>query len=669
MRALTHLDRLEAESIHILRETVAEAERPVMLYSIGKDSAVMLHLARKAFFPSPLPFPLLHVDTGWKFQDMYALRDKVAAEPGIRLIVHKNPEAERQGINPFDHGPLHTDLWKTEGLKQALDEHGFDAAFGGARRDEEKSRAKERIFSFRGANHRWDPKRQRPELWSALQCPQEQGREPARLPLVQLDRARRVAIYPARGDRDRAAVLRRRAADGRARRADPDGRRRALAAWPGRAAANAPGPLPDARLLSADRRDRERRGDASRTSSRRCCAATSSERQGRAIDRDAGDCEHGEEEAGGLFLMELLRFITCGSVDDGKSTLIGRLLYDSRQMFDDQLAALEADSKRVGTQGGDIDFALLVDGLSAEREQGITIDVAYRYFASAKRKFIVADTPGHEQYTRNMVTGASTAELAVLLVDARKGVLTQTRRHSYLAHLLGIRHFVLAVTKMDLVDYDQAAFDAICADYRLFADSIGIDDWVAIPVSGLKGDNVVGAQRRDALVQRPEPDRASRQRSDRCAPRTPPSRCACRCNGSTGPTRISAASPGQIASGTMGPGTEVRVLPSGRPTRIERIVTLDGDLERGGRGPVGDGDARRRGRLLARRRDRRRRRRARGRRPVRGDDRLDGRARADPGPRLLAQARHADGRPRPSSTRNMRSTSTASSISRRRRWR
>jgi sulfate adenylyltransferase subunit 2 len=166
LRALTHLDRLEAESIHILRETVAEADKPVMLYSIGKDSAVMLHLAKKAFFPSALPFPLLHVDTTWKFKDMYALRDKVAAEPGIELIVYKNPEAERQGINPFDHGALHTDMWKTEGLKQALDKYGFDAAFGGARRDEEKSRAKERVFSFRDRNHRWDPKRQRPEIWS-----------------------------------------------------------------------------------------------------------------------------------------------------------------------------------------------------------------------------------------------------------------------------------------------------------------------------------------------------------------------------------------------------------------------------------------------------------------------------------------------------------------------
>ena len=162
---LTHLQRLEAESIHIMREVVAEAERPVMLYSIGKDSAVMLHLAAKAFYPSKPPFPLLHVDTTWKFQAMYEMRERMARELGFELLVHKNPEAEARGINPFDHGPLHTDMWKTEGLKQALDKYGFDAAFGGARRDEEKSRAKERIFSFRSAQHRWDPKNQRPELW------------------------------------------------------------------------------------------------------------------------------------------------------------------------------------------------------------------------------------------------------------------------------------------------------------------------------------------------------------------------------------------------------------------------------------------------------------------------------------------------------------------------
>ncbi|HEX2802791.1 MAG TPA: sulfate adenylyltransferase subunit CysD [Sphingomicrobium sp.] len=181
--SMTHLDRLEAESIHILRETVAEAERPVMLYSIGKDSAVMLHLARKAFFPAPLPFPLLHVDTTWKFKAMYELRDKVAADPAIELIVYKNAEAEAKGINPFDHGPLHTDMWKTEGLKQALDKFGFDAAFGGARRDEEKSRAKERIFSFRNASHGWDPKRQRPELWSLYNVKKNKGESVRVFPL------------------------------------------------------------------------------------------------------------------------------------------------------------------------------------------------------------------------------------------------------------------------------------------------------------------------------------------------------------------------------------------------------------------------------------------------------------------------------------------------------
>src|SRR5277367_1955641 len=186
----------------------------------------------------------------------------------------------------------------------------------------------------------------------------------------------------------------------------------------------------------------------------------------------------------------LLRFITCGSVDDGKSTLIGRLLYDSKMIFEDQMAALEADSRKVGTQGGALDFALLVDGLAAEREQGITIDVAYRFFSTDKRKFIVADTPGHEQYTRNMVTGASTADLAILLIDARKGVLTQTRRHSYLAHLIGIRNLVLAVNKMDLIQYEQAKYDAIVADYRAFASSIGIKEFIPIPISGLAGDNI-----------------------------------------------------------------------------------------------------------------------------------------------------------------------------------
>ncbi|TWI35938.1 sulfate adenylyltransferase subunit 2 [Paracoccus sulfuroxidans] len=175
LKSLTHLQRLEAESIHIMREVVAEAENPVMLYSVGKDSAVMLHLAKKAFYPAPPPFPLLHVDTTWKFRDMYALRDKAAKDAGMELLVYQNPEAVEKGINPFDHGSLHTDMWKTEGLKQALDKYGFDVAFGGARRDEEKSRAKERVFSFRSANHRWDPKNQRPELWRLYNARKAKG--------------------------------------------------------------------------------------------------------------------------------------------------------------------------------------------------------------------------------------------------------------------------------------------------------------------------------------------------------------------------------------------------------------------------------------------------------------------------------------------------------------
>ncbi len=188
---------------------------------------------------------------------------------------------------------------------------------------------------------------------------------------------------------------------------------------------------------------------------------------------------------------ELLRFITCGSVDDGKSTLIGRLLYESKMLFEDQLMALEADSKKLGTQGGNLDFALLVDGLSAEREQGITIDVAYRAFTTSKRKFIVADTPGHEQYTRNMATGASTADLAIILMDARKGVLTQTRRHTFIAHLLGIKHLVVCVNKMDLMDYSKEVFEKIEADYRAFAATLGATDITMIPASALKGDNIV----------------------------------------------------------------------------------------------------------------------------------------------------------------------------------
>ncbi len=273
----------------------------------------------------------------------------------------------------------------------------------------------------------------------------------------------------------------------------------------------------------------------------------------------------------------LLRFITCGSVDDGKSTLIGRLLYESKTIFEDQLAALEADSKRVGTQGANIDFALLVDGLAAEREQGITIDVAYRFFSTDKRKFIVADCPGHEQYTRNMVTGASTADLAIILIDARKGVLTQTRRHSYLVHLLGIRNIVLAVNKMDLIGYDRVAYDAIVADYRAFADSIGIGDFTAMPISGFIGDNItVPSPNTPWFTGAPLIAHLEAVPLDLTADQGKPFRLPVQWVNR--PNLDFRGFAGQISSGRIAPGDAVRILPSGKTTSVARIVTADGAL-------------------------------------------------------------------------------------------
>ncbi len=272
----------------------------------------------------------------------------------------------------------------------------------------------------------------------------------------------------------------------------------------------------------------------------------------------------------------LLRFITCGSVDDGKSTLIGRLLYDSKSLFDDQLDTLAADSKAVGTQGQNLDFALLVDGLQAEREQGITIDVAYRFFATSKRKFIVADTPGHEQYTRNMITGASTADVAVILIDARKGVLTQTRRHSRLVSLVGIRRVVLAVNKIDLVGYDPAVFDRIVADYRAFAAPLGFEEIAAIPVSGLKGDNVIACSPDTpwyigpSLLEHLETVEAGRETVDR--PFRLPVQWVNR------PNADFRGFSGLIAGGRINVGDTIRVLPGEGEAVVARIVTYDADL-------------------------------------------------------------------------------------------
>ena len=275
----------------------------------------------------------------------------------------------------------------------------------------------------------------------------------------------------------------------------------------------------------------------------------------------------------------MLRFITCGSVDDGKSTLIGRLLYDSKMIFEDQLAALENDSKRVGTQGQEIDFALLVDGLAAEREQGITIDVAYRFFATEKRKFIVADCPGHEQYTRNMVTGASTADCAVILTDARKGVLVQTKRHSFLCHQLGIKNLVLAVNKMDLIGYDQAKFDAIVADYRAFAESIGIEDFTVIPISGLAGDNITTRSDHTPWYDGPVLiDHLETMEVNNTASQAKPFRMPVQWVNR--PNLDFRGFSGLIATGAVKPGDELRSLPSGKTSKVKSIVTMDGELDR-----------------------------------------------------------------------------------------
>jgi bifunctional enzyme CysN/CysC len=279
----------------------------------------------------------------------------------------------------------------------------------------------------------------------------------------------------------------------------------------------------------------------------------------------------------------LLRFITCGSVDDGKSTLIGRLLYESKMIYEDQFAAIEADSQKWGTQGRDIDFALLVDGLAAEREQGITIDVAYRFFSTDRRKFIVADTPGHEQYTRNMITGASSADVAVILIDARKGVLTQTRRHSYLVSLIGIRKVILAINKMDLMDYSEKVFQDIETQYRAFAKQIGLNDIVAIPLSALRGDNMLLNSERMPWYQGPslltlletiELDDSIREK----APMRLPVQWVNR------PNLNFRGFCGALASGVVRPGDRVRAEPSGRESRVARIVTAGGDL------PVSRGD-------------------------------------------------------------------------------
>ena len=377
MSNLSHLDALEAEAIYIMREVAAECEKPVMLYSIGKDSSVMLHLAMKAFYPEKPPFPFLHIDTTWKFHEMIEFRDRIAKENGIDMLVYTNEEGVKAGINPFDNGSAYTDIMKTQALKQALTKYGFTAAFGGGRRDEEKSRAKERIFSFRNSAQAWDPKNQRPEMWKLYNTKINKGESIRVFPISnwtekdiwQYIQRENIEIVPLYFAKERPVIYR----DGNIIMVDDD----RLKLRPGEKIENKKS---DSVLLGCYPLTGgiESEADTLDEIIDETLSAVSSERTSRVIDTRQQAAWREERERGISRMKGLLKFITCGSVDDGKSTLIGHILYDAKLLYADQEKALELDSK-VGSRGGAIDYSLLLDGLMAEREQGITIDVAYPY--------------------------------------------------------------------------------------------------------------------------------------------------------------------------------------------------------------------------------------------------------------------------------------------------
>ena len=520
----------------------------------------------------------MHVDTGHNFPEVITFRDAAVERLGARLVVASVQDSIDTGrvVEDLRVGASRNRL-QTTTLLDAIEQHGFDAVMGGARRDEEKARAKERFFSFRDEFGQWDPKNQRPELWNLYNGHHNRGEHIRVFPLsnwTELD----IWQYIEAEDIELPVDLLRAPAPGVPPRRHVDGGHRVPARRRGRRGVRRARALPHRR-----RRDVHRRGRVERDVDPR------RDRRGRDRTRDRTGCDprrrpllgsgDGRPKARGLLLMELLRFATAGSVDDGKSTLIGRLLYDSKQIFEDTLDALEHTSRLRGEE--EMNLALLTDGLRAEREQGITIDVAYRYFATPKRKFIIADTPGHIQYTRNMITGASTANLALILVDARHGIIEQSRRHAFLASLLGVPHLVLCVNKMDLVDYDQAVFERIKNEFRDFATKLDVRDLAFIPVSALRGDNVV--ERSDntpwyegtsLLHHLEEVHIGSDWNLIDC--RFPVQYVIRPRDDAFHDYRGYA---GQIASGTYKKGDEVVVLPSGFTSTIASIDTADGPLE------------------------------------------------------------------------------------------
>ena len=578
-------------------------EKPVILFSGGKDSVCVLHLARKAFAPAPIPFSLLHVDTGHNFPEVLEFRDRVVREGGYRLQVAnvqdwiddgrlaERPDGTR---NPLQTVPL----------VDTIVAEGFDAVIGGARRDEEKARAKERIFSLRDAFGGWDPRKQRPELWNLFNGKHAPGEHVRVFPLsnwteldvwnyIEAESIELPDIYYAH-DRDvfaRSGMWLTPGQWGGPRR--------------GRRAAAQTDSLPHGRRHVVHGGDRFV-GRHHRRGHRRDHHHPHHRARRHPGRRQAHRGGHGRPQAGRVFLTmtafveaeiasdsafadfgpgrsardrDLLRFATAGSVDDGKSTLVGRLLHDSKSVLSDQLDAVERTSTARGLDSPDL--SLLVDGLRAEREQGITIDVAYRYFATPARTFILADTPGHVQYTRNTITGASTADLVVLLVDARTGVVSQTRRHAAVAALVGVPHLLLAVNKIDLVDFDEATFDRIAADFDVFCRALGVGEVTAIPVSALLGDNIVARSenmpwyRGPSILEHLETLDLENQRAADAGLRFPV-QYVIRPRSAEHPDYRGYA--GRVAAGTVRPGDEVVVLPSGRSSTVSGIDTADGPV-------------------------------------------------------------------------------------------
>ena len=452
------MQALEDEAIAIMREVAAQFRRPVVMFSGGKDSVVLLRLAEKAFRPGRFPFPVLHVDTGHNFPEVLEFRDRRLDELDEELIVASVPEAIAAGRVTEDEPGGSRNRLQSRVLLDAIEEHGFDAAIGGARRDEERARAKERVFSVREADGGWKPESQRPELWRMWNGRVHEGEHVRAFPIsdwTELDvwtyiARERLELPPIYFAHEREVFRR----DGMLLAVE-----RVPLATGRRGAAHDLGALPHGRRHVGDGRRRVA-GHHARRGGRgdRCLTAHRARRDpGRRPHLGRG---HGRPQAGGVLLSEatLLRVAAAGSVDDGKSTLIGRLLLDSKQVLEDTLES-------VSRNGDAPNLAYLTDGLRAERERGITIDVAYRYFATAGRRFVLADTPGHEEYTRNMVTGASRADVSLILVDATRGLASQSRRHLALSAVLRVPHVLACVNKMDAVGYAEARFDEIAGEF------------------------------------------------------------------------------------------------------------------------------------------------------------------------------------------------------------